>query len=247
MNIIFIHGVGEAKARYSDILFRNIIKECKMAKKDIDISSINQCEVIWDGATEGLIARYNKIKRKPKLKLQVRSLLKFFYGFIDPIVIQIMYYIKDKGDKKTGRMSILKTVHNKIEQYHNKYGREDIIVAHSLGSVIAFDYVFGFRRYRYSKRAKLKALITLGSPIPIFTTAMGHSESDLSLPKNVTKWINILDEDDGIARHCKPFFRKIPIEQKTIDTGTNPYTAHTGYWKSKEVAKAIAKEINKKR
>lgn len=244
-NIIFIHGVGDAKKHYSDILYKSIVREYKkLAIKNND-KVIRQCEIVWDDATSKLIEKYNKIKQKPKMRMQFRTLLGFFYHFIDPIVIQIMYYMKDKGDKKTGKMGILKKVHERFKYFHEKYGRVDIVVAHSLGSVIAFDYIFGFRRFKYSKRAKLKALITMGSPLPIFTTAMEHMESKLKLPANVGKWINILDEDDGIARHCKPFFKNIPIRQVKINTGRGPISAHVGYWKSREVAKVIANEIEK--
>ena len=193
--------------------------------------------------TDKLIRKYKRIKQKPRLKVK-DLVLNRVYNIIDSIVIQIMYYVKDKGNKRSGQMTILRKVNEKFEKFHKKHGNIDIIVAHSLGSVIAFDYVFGFRKYKYSNKAKLKALVTLGSPIPLFTTAMEHVESKLKLPKNVLKWINVLDKDDGVARHCRPFFKNISIEQKLINTGGNPYSAHVGYWKSREVAKIIAKEID---
>ncbi|MFH1777742.1 MAG: hypothetical protein ABH952_09335 [Candidatus Omnitrophota bacterium] len=108
-----------------------------------------------------------------------------------------------------------------------------------------FDYIFGFRKYALSPEANVKAFITLGSPIPIFVSAMGHVESDLTLPSNVKTWYNLFDNDDGIARRCKPFFPKIPLQDINVRTGIFPISAHTKYWNNKNTANRIAKIISK--
>ena len=119
-----------------------------------------------------------------------------------------------------------------------------VIIAHSLGSVIAFDYVFCFRdKCRLDKDITIKSFITLGSPIPLFTSAMGHPDSDLQLPPNVKKWVNILSPKDGIARYARPFFKNIPIEEHEVFTGFFPLQAHAGYWKNKQTASLIADEV----
>ena len=63
---------------------------------------------------------------------------------IDPLALQIMYYIKDKGDKASGEMGILEKG-DKVFKSIAHEAKDTIIAAHSLGSVIAFDYLFGFR------------------------------------------------------------------------------------------------------
>ena len=89
----------------------------------------------------------------------------------------------------------------------------------------------------------VRSFITMGSPLPIFTTAMGHPDSDMMLPPHVKRWVNILSLKDGIARHMKPFFRKIPLIEHYVSTGLFPIQAHNGYWKDKGTASIIADEV----
>ena len=122
--------------------------------------------------------------------------------------------------------------------------KDTIIVAHSLGSVIAFDYLFGFRKHSLPQDINVLSFITLGSPIPIFISAMGHVESDLTLPANIKSWYNIFDNEDGIARRCKPFFSKIDVKDTSVRTGFFPISAHVKYWQNKQTASKIAKILS---
>src|SRR5205807_1444667 len=111
-------------------------------------------------------------------------------------------------------------------------------------SVIAFDYVMRFRRdYALDNKVTLRSFVTMGSPIPIFTSAMGHPDSDLELPSNIKRWMNIINPLDGIARGHKLFFRKIPIVEEQVSFGDDPISAHTGYWDDKKTAEIIAQEL----
>ena len=151
-----------------------------------------------------------------------------------------MYYIKDKGDKTSGEMGILEKIDKSFKAITQE-AKDTIVVAHSLGSVIAFDYLFGFRKHSLSQDTNVLSFITLGSPIPIFTSAMGHVESDLTLPTNIKAWHNLFDNEDGIARRCKPFFSKIEVKDISVKTGFFPISAHVKYWQNKQTASKIAK------
>jgi hypothetical protein len=70
----------------------------------------------------------------------------------------------------------------------------------------------------------------------MFISAMGHAESDLTLPANIKSWYNIYDNEDGIARRCKPFFQKIDVKDTSVGTGFFPINAHVKYWQSKQTA-----------
>lgn len=260
LKIIFIHGVDDQPTNYSSKLFKKIISACKtiLTAQGFDETAIHniltksvQHEVMWAQITTDLTNRY--------LQLEYEKHPHLFWDIlkkpIDPLAIQIMQYIKDKGNRVGGQMNILREIHNDMK---NIFSWEDlgedsslknnsIIVAHSLGSVIAFDYIMGFRKeYSLSnlkKHITLNSFITMGSPIPIFTTAMGHPDSDLRLPDFVKKWINILSVRDGIARYIQPFFRNIPIQEYEVSTGFFPIQAHTGYWKDDLTAEIIALEV----
>jgi len=247
-NLIFIHGVSSQTTGYSNKFYKNIIKEYIVAlvksgvpKKDAQdkASELIQKELLWADITTDLTNRYlflqYDLKKRPgKWNIVMKP--------VDPLVVQIMYYVKDKGHKR-GPMSILKDInYDFIKACANKPDKV-IIIAHSLGSVIAYDYVFGFRRYKLNPAINVEALITLGSPIPLFTSAMGYVENKIKLPDNVKRWINILDPDDGIARYCKPFFKNIDVEDVEVNTSWAPLSAHAGYWQKQNVANLIAKKL----
>lgn len=262
LKVIFIHGVNNQTTNYSSNLYQKILSICRseLANRGFSDTAIHetlnksvQHEVMWADITTDLTNRY--------LQLEYDEHSHFFWDAlkkpIDPLTIQIMQYIKDKGDKQSGRMNILRKMHTDMEDIFSwknlgedpspHEGNNAIIVAHSLGSVIAYDYVMGFRKEYSLKNLKkditVQAFITMGSPLPIFTTAMGHPDNDLVLPAYIKNWINILSPKDGIARHMKPFFRNIPIQEHEVSTGFLPIQAHTGYWDNTDTAKYIAHEV----
>jgi hypothetical protein len=257
LKLIFIHGVNDQSTNYSQHLFENLLTACrdKLKSRNLDDSLIDQIlskvvrhEVMWADLTVALTARYDQLQY-PKRKF----LWDFTTRKIDPLAMQIMQYIKDKGDKQTGPMNILRDVDDDIAkvflqtnigEFVQGENKNAIIIAHSLGSVIAFDYVFCFRdKCRLDPSITIKAFITMGSPIPLFTSAMGHPDSDLTLPHNVRKWVNIMSRNDGIARKIQPFFKNIPIKEHEIFTSFLPIKSHCDYWKSKRIASVIADEV----
>jgi len=259
LKVIFIHGVNEQTTNYSQGLYLKILDSCrdKLQLKGLDSSKIDDIlqrvihhEVLWADLTTDLTNRY--------LQLEYEQKPRMFWNFltrpVDPLGIQIMQYIKDKGDKYSGKMSLLKELDHDLRRIFSwsDVGKDTeppqahnvIIVAHSLGSVIAFDYVMGFRKEcQMDKNISVRSFITMGSPLPLFTSAMGHPDSELELPRHVKKWVNILSLKDGIARHMKPFFRKIPIEEHYVSTGLFPFQAHSGYWRDGGTASIIGDEV----
>ena len=250
INIIFIHGINYQTTGYSNWLFQNILSlygeilnRKGIAKNEIEQKKAQflQKEILWADVTTDLTNRYLNLEYE--LYGKKKGLWNWASKKIDPLALQIMYYIKDKGDKASGEMGILEKIDKSFKAITQET-KETIIVAHSLGSVIAFDYLFGFRKYSLSQDTKVLSFITLGSPIPLFISAMGHVESDLTLPKNVKSWYNLYDNEDGIARRCKPFFSKIDVQDTSVQTGFFPISAHVKYWQNKQTAFKIAKILS---
>lgn len=213
-------------------------------------------EIMWADLTTDRVNRYMQLQY-PKSNF----FWHYFTKQIDPLGLQIMQYIKDKGESDEGKVNILDELQHDMERIFSRdmkdvgedaipADKENIImIAHSLGSVIAFDYLFGFRdRYKITNLKKkkvtviVKNFITMGSPIPLFSSAMGHPDSDLTLPPHIEQWLNIYSPRDGIARRMQPFFRNIPLVEKQVSTGFFPLQAHGGYWKDKKTASLIAGE-----
>lgn len=259
LKVIFLHGINDTSTNYSQGLYLKVLDACreKLSEKGLDSAKIDEIiqkvshhEVFWANLTTDLTNRYLQLEYEHKPNLFWR----FLTRPVDPLGLQIMLYIKDKGDKKTGNMSILKTVDEEMQRILSSddvgkdvtppQAQNVIIVAHSLGCVIAFDYVMGFRKeHQINPDVTVRSFITMGSPLPVFTSAMGHPDSDMELPSHVKKWVNILSLNDGLARHMKPFFRKIPVDEQYVSTGFFPIQAHIGYFKDYKTACLIADEI----
>jgi hypothetical protein len=259
MRIIFLHGIDAQTTNYSDRLYRRVVAACRSALTaagrsqdyiDTTLRRLVHHEIFWAELTTDLTNRY--------LDLAYQHPNFFWNQFtkpIDPLGLQIMQYIKDKGDKRTGPMNILGLVDADFRRIFatpnvgednpaDRTHQHAIIVAHSLGSVIAFDYVMGFRpKHELQPSVTVDSFITMGSPLPLFTSAMGHPDSDLILPDHVKKWVNIRSPRDVVARPLKPFFRNIPIDEHLVSTKFLPISAHAGYWTNDATAAVIAREV----
>jgi hypothetical protein len=73
-----------------------------------------------------------------------------------------------------------------------------VIVAHSLGSVIAYRLL-----RQIETRADVPLLVTLGSPLGICTIKEHLSPPSLAVPSAVKAWLNATDERDCVALHSR--------------------------------------------
>ncbi|MBN1595582.1 hypothetical protein JW933_06615 [candidate division FCPU426 bacterium] len=247
-NLIFIHGVNSQPTGYSNRLYKNILTfyQQGLLKQGATRQAASkasrqlvQKEILWAHHTSNWTNRFLTLQ----YPLQPRTgKWNFILKAVDPLVIQILHYVKDKGHKK-GPMDMLKHIHESFREACANRPDNIVVIAHSLGSVIAFDYLFGFRKYKYTGHHPVVAFFTLGSPIPLFTSAMGYVENPVKRPAYLKKWINILDPDDGVARHCATHFRRVSIEDVEINTGWDPLGAHVRYWHTPRVAECIASQL----
>ena len=119
-----------------------------------------------------------------------------------------------------------------------------VLVGHSLGSVIAYDVA---RKSLHSETPlKIKALITLGSPLDWVTDIRiaegAHGDDDYSL--SGMNWINIHDDADPVSiREELPIDRFCGVKNISIHSGEKYILAHTCYWENEEVARIIRDEI----
>jgi hypothetical protein len=149
-------------------------------------------------------------------------------------------------------------------------GTEDVVslVAHSLGSVVAFDTIY----YNASNNPKWieshfrpANLFTMGSPIALFSMDLDRETGKqplqyapgptpetpdipdsppLQLVREGGVWYNFLDAQDIIAFPLGLLFEgNFPVEDIVVQTGTNPRKAHDGYWSNDEVADVISSRL----
>src|SRR3989344_6754378 len=104
-DIVFIHGISSQKTGYSNLLYKNIIKDYMNILIDKGLSETEakekarlliQKEILWADVTTDLINRYTFLQYHLSKK---SGKWNFFLKDIDPLVMQILYYVKDKGHK----------------------------------------------------------------------------------------------------------------------------------------------------
>ena len=177
----------------------------------------------------------------------VRPIRKLLKNFFYPSMLDILFYVKNKGNtSKKSDLPIMNKLAETIRQAEKEGFKDVVILAHSLGSVIAYDYVFRFeQQFAFPKQLKLKALVTMGSPIGLFASGMGHPISEkIKRPPYILKWYNLWDHDDYVATrvepHFEPEFRKDFLKDVAVNTGLlNPMRTHMGYWRNHKIASVI--------
>ena len=140
------------------------------------------------------------------------------------------------------------------------------IVGHSLGSVIAFDFVQALKstpgkifdlspnpqknvNLTVQQVAALQQaftnLVIFGSPVGLFWMRRRDLwDNDFANLRNPMqgngKFLNFWDNDDIIAYPLRNFFDDGQLEDIRVETGLVMPWAHTGYWKNKALAGRVA-------
>ena len=230
--LIFIHGIASQKTGYSDGLYNRILG----LLPDSRAKELSQCEILWSDCTSWDISSYLQTQYRDR-----PGLWQFITEGVDPLVAQLGIYAADKE----AHGPILRRIQDGFTAALADNPDCITVIGHSLGSVIAFDYLMGFKEaWHLPESVKVRALITMGSPIPLFTTMMRHPVSDVTLPPNIGQWDNLIDPHDGVARFCKPhFYRMDNMRDVLVNSGFWMISSHCGYWSSKSTAKAIAEGL----
>ena len=124
-----------------------------------------------------------------------------------------------------------------------------VLLAHSLGGIIAFDLLARAGSDRGAARLdQVKMLVTVGSQVPLLyelSALAGAVNFPAPLPPTFTpKWINIYDRRDLLAYAGRDLFPG-QCHDIRVDTRAPFPTAHSAYWDTDAVYRHLAKEIGK--
>jgi hypothetical protein len=270
LGVLIIHGVGSQKEDFANLM----IEELK--GRISDHAKIQWQTVYWDPILERsendlLLALFPGGKRPDWFEL--RKLVTNYLGDVTAY-----RYIPSDSDpiKKTNQIydEIHDIVHESIVELRMKLGNEDkpvIVMAHSLGSVIMFEYIRDRQEKRdgdpygntkFERMETLAGFITFGSPIPLFTLAYDpvpcinfppdNLQEDL---KDKARWLNFYDHDDVfgwpleyLIDRCKGRVKACVIEDKQINVG-DVFTfwdplCHSKYWTDNDFTKSVAQYIS---
>ncbi len=265
LRVIFIHGIAptvinwDFSARLSSLITRklvdyHVLPEGATAEEISEIITYERVNYskIGDDAQNHLLNAYEQESEK---LYGLSSRINRAAG-LDKIRRQIITSVSDVMVYKSAYWSaeIHKLVVDKIEPYISS-GDSVSIIAHSLGSVVAFDTLHeNAHRNDKWKEAGFKPtnLFTMGSPIALFTLDLdrqltGHRKDadpeapHIPLVADDGVWYNFLDAQDLIAYPLQVLFKgRFTLEDIVVQTGANPRKAHDGYWDNREVADFVA-------
>jgi len=142
-----------------------------------------------------------------------------------------------------------------------------VVVAHSLGSVIASDHFYDLHKGRRGAAADtplergetFTSFYTLGSPIALWMERYGDFSRPVEIPGKTSndpviaaaaEWINFYDADDVLAFPLKglsPDYDKAVDEDRSVSVGApligmSP-VSHVAYWNDRAVIRPIANSL----
>jgi hypothetical protein len=209
-------------------------------------------------------ANYDRLPGKESLKEGVADalgpLLSFFRlseGLIETVAPNMAEYWSDETEYGSlVRMPLIRPLKTAMDR-----GDSIGVLAHSLGTMIAYDTFWKFSHYGeyfdYWEK-KVDLFISLGSPLGDKTVQRhlkGHGNTGARrYPKNIVKWVNVSAEDDYIChdeRIANDFkamkrlrlvrsMRDVPIYNLSVREGkSNPHHI-SGYLVHPQVVKTLA-------
>ncbi|WP_040781130.1 hypothetical protein [Nocardia pneumoniae] len=118
-----------------------------------------------------------------------------------------------------------------------------LVIAHSLGSVVAYEALH--------RTEHPVTLLTMGSPLGLRTVIYDRLHPQpCSVPRSVTGWHNVVDEDDLVAAHLDlaPLFPPYPgaavtpVTEQHFDNGASPHDS-TNYLTKAVTGGIVAKAL----
>ena len=270
--IAFIHGIGRTERGYSEPMRRalaaafasRIGRPTSETASELHFEEINWSPVLsrpetelWKRVHGGGPLRYDRL----------RDFMVHFAG--DAVAYQPSPHDRSAYD------AIHEAVAESLADLAERAGPRAplCVVAHSLGTVIASNYLYDLMKRRGSymgstvrsringtpleRGETLALLVTMGSPIALWSLRYpGFGEPvrmpciERHHPGLQGRWINIYDPDDVIGyplRGLNAKYRKAVTEDQSVDVGSilTRWTplSHTAYWGSRKVAETIADRL----
>ncbi|MGB5593896.1 MAG: hypothetical protein WBM62_07685 [Crocosphaera sp.] len=238
MLIYFIHGVATKDTSYAKDLIKLINEKCKYQNQELphcypgfwgDI--LKGTDKLWRDIDQELHNQKQQDSQfDPEQALRYQNFRKEYFSYF--IGDTFSYLSSETGIK------IRKKLANQLRDFVNDHPTEKElhIVAHSLGTVILWDVLFGDRfppsdpvhtirsliGKKYGK-ISLSGVTTMGSPIPFLNLTLGIDEKQIQYFLEEYQgqsliWDNIINSCDIISYPIKPIFNSVQNLSKIIVT-----------------------------
>ncbi|MDD5019642.1 MAG: hypothetical protein PHH75_04815 [Candidatus Omnitrophica bacterium] len=145
-------------------------------------------------------------------------------------------------------------IHNRLQEGIDRLragsaARGITFIAHSLGTVIASDYVYDAQEglNNRSKDFRCANIFTLGSPLALFALQYGPEgfQKPITIEEENGRWVNILDVDDPIGYKLKLLndaYDRAVLKDQEVNTGLFGFS-HLKYWDNRIVHRTIAAKL----
>jgi hypothetical protein len=159
----------------------------------------------------------------------------FAERFVKRALAQVTRYLTDQTIRQVARQSVLELIRSDTK----------VIVAHSLGSVVAYEAIQDIK-------PPLPLFVTIGSPLGLETIVYQRLEPQPpTFPERVKRWVNVADRNDFIAAEPdlrQMFSTAIPSNSvfeggHTVDNGAQPHSVQF-YLTKAQVGKPIGETLN---
>ena len=249
--VIIIHGVGNQTAGYSKPM-QDLLKA--------EIPALHFIEVLWsdlgsvlreaqdparakerEAAEQELINEINAAEQKalatgkpspgtPQQEQQVRDEYAAARGFVGPIVSYEFLSAQE-------RRRIQQRLHDALE-WSAQHADKTFVIAHSLGTVIAFDTLHGWESV--ASPGKVAFMSTMGSPLGKSIFA-GHRGRPTGRPGTVDAWVNFYSPHDLISSSLGGAYSN--VDDRNVNTPVLPLAAHSAYWTHVDVVSEVLKRV----
>lgn len=259
-HVVVIHGIGKAVEGYSKPLTDGIQRALKQAECAQEFVFH---EFLWDDLVAIDQARLADALRKgfglPPAGKPAGCLAKIFGApkrWINSLRTDfVAQFIEDVLSYRDRTEIVYQMIHERLRSVFTDIARSEgegvlSIIAHSLGTVIASDYIYDCQKKKetVSGTVPLRNFFTLGSPIALFSLQYGGVQL-FRTPARVEDpsgcWLNILDKDDPIAYPLKTLndaYNDAVSEDVAVGVGIFGL-AHTKYFDNKKIHRLIAAKL----
>ncbi|MEQ9188518.1 MAG: hypothetical protein RLP15_12345 [Cryomorphaceae bacterium] len=246
LGILVLHGMGSQATDYAEPM----IKEVKRRLGD------NAARIAWEPVYYADVVEESELRYLREVNdqgLDFWSLRKFIVKALGDAVA----YQQPQGAENDAYRKINERVNHSMQRLRAALGDPDkplIVMAHSLGCVVASNYIWDVQRGKwpdlddFTSFKTLNTLVTFGSNLPLFSFAYAEPVA-IALPEGA-KWYNYYDKDDVLGFPLKPISTSyeqavtadIQINVGGIATSWNP-ASHTDYWTDNDFTKPVTRHI----
>lgn len=254
IGVLTLHGVGSQRQGSNfDAKLRAALQEQAGDKVKIFVRA-----VYYDGEARN---------RQAELWEEFDSLEDRFPASLDQKIIRrlmlatvgdALAYANNPNDKNSYYRRAHNEVRNAVDDLEAEIGDGSpvVVVAHSLGCKIVFDYLCDVQTGQgawegktppseFQRLANLRLLITTGCNLPFFESAVPETKQRFFGQNEEFRWVNFYDRDDLLGWPLRPLggrFAEVVEDEERNNIGSL-LTSHIKYWKNEELNEEIAERI----